>query len=83
VSRLAPAQVLDLYEWRQRAILDLSQREAITLADLPDERGLLCLVADDLWDLCDARARAFLLEHEHHFVRSSATIAATGSTAHA
>ncbi len=77
MSRLSATEVHELYAWRERAILDLSTRSAIHLEDLPDERGLLCLVADKLWNLCDARARAFLMGHPHHFVRSFATSAST------
>jgi hypothetical protein len=76
-------EALDLYSWRERAILALGRMAEITQGDLPDERGLLCLVADNLWGVCDAEARSFLLAHPHHFVRSCAAIAAiaaSGST---
>jgi len=74
--KLSPKEVHGLYAWRELAFFALCAKDRITLADLPDERGLLCLVADDLWDRCDGQARAFLSKHPHHFVRSSAAIAA-------
>lgn len=75
---LTPAQVRDLYDWRDRQLAALARQPVIDVLDLDrTERGLCTHVCNDatLWQRCTDEAKHFLRTHPHHFVRSCAALA--------
>jgi len=66
-----------IFEVRDKYIARLKSKGSIDAKDLLDlERSGKCFVANDHWSICTKDARDALLNDAHHFVRSSAAIAA-------
>lgn len=64
---------IQMYALRDAEIVALEKKGAISIQDVYAlERTGRCIVANTLWDKCDALAQDALLKDEHHFVRSCA-----------
>lgn len=67
--------VQKMFTSRDAKIAELAKQPSITVADVRRlERTGRVRVADEMFDRCDPDARAELLNDEHHFVRSTASV---------
>lgn len=61
---------------RQSTLDTLRKKGAVVVSDLQGtHRYLRIAICDELWSLCDADAKSYLLNDLHHHVRSCAEIA--------
>lgn len=68
-------QLKALYEANEEIIQHLTQQPIISAEDLQGKhKNVLTRLASDYWGCLSPEAREALLEHPHHFVRSSAVI---------
>jgi len=71
----SPAEIQELVEVRSARMVELLAMAVVDLKDVDGlDRGGMTLVANDLWPACTTELRKALLNHEHHFVRSCASI---------
>ncbi|RMM39327.1 hypothetical protein QO021_28755 (plasmid) [Pseudomonas amygdali pv. lachrymans] len=71
-----PTQLVALYESNEEIIQHLTQQAFISAEDIQGcNKNILTRLASDFWGKISSNARAEMLSHAHHFVRSCARIA--------
>ncbi|WP_439126139.1 MAG: hypothetical protein ACNJA3_27610 (plasmid) [Pseudomonas rhizophila] len=71
----SPPQLQALYESNEEVIQNLTQQMVITTQDIQgSDKNILTRLASDFWGMISSNARAEMMSHSHHFVRSCARI---------